>query len=80
MEGQKVMLFDIASDPEERRNVALDNPDVVQRMQARISFLADTANGYVPPQNDTKVPGSDPSFHNGTWAPFQNFSAIEVEL
>jgi len=36
----KVELFDIAQDPQEKNNVATENPEAVARLQARIGMLA----------------------------------------
>jgi len=36
----KVELFDIAHDPQEKNNVATENPEAVARLQARIGLLA----------------------------------------
>lgn len=75
MNGEQVLLIDLFVDEEERLNVAAENPDQVLRMQRRIMELADPANGYVPPQPGGKQPGSDPSLHNNTWAPWQDYNS-----
>lgn len=68
--GQKVWLFDIDADPEERHNVAMANQDVVHAMQHRLRELGDKSNGYRDPQPNWLNVRSLPSLHNGTWAPF----------
>ena len=65
-----VFLFDLARDPSEHVNVALDHPGVVARLQARIAELADPKRGYRRPQLNIPHPRSLPRFHNGTWSPF----------
>jgi len=61
----------ISSDPNEEKNVAAVNPDVVQTMLARLAALADPKNGYHRPQLNVPHPRALPLLHNGTWAPFK---------
>lgn len=70
VDGAKVWLFDIASDPEERTNLASVNVDIVRSMQSRLQELSEPKNGYVMPQTNLPHPRSLPLCHNGTWAPF----------
>jgi arylsulfatase B/arylsulfatase I/J len=68
--GHHVWLFDIQADPEERQNIAKENPDIVLRMIDRLHELSQPKNGYLDPQYNLPHPRSFPSFHNGSWAPF----------
>jgi len=68
---ENVFLFDLAKDPNERINVALDHPDVVEKMQARIAWYADPSNGYEREQPNLPHLLALPEFHNGTWAPWK---------
>lgn len=70
VDGAKVWLFDIASDPEERINLASANVNMVRSMQKRLKELADARNGYVMPQTNIPHPRGYPFLHNATWAPF----------
>lgn len=66
-----IWLFDLSVDPNEERNVAAANPQVVKDMRARLAALADPKNGYQDPQTNFPSPLSLPILHNGTWAPFK---------
>lgn len=77
--GQKVWLFDIDADPEERHNVAKENQDVVHAMQHRLRELGDKSNGYLDPQPNWLQLRSLPSLHNGSWAPFLNDDEVLAE-
>jgi len=68
--GQKVWLFDIDADPEERDNVAKANLNVVHAMQHRLGELGDKSKGYMDPQPNWLNVRSLPLLHNGSWAPF----------
>mmetsp|Transcript_81438 Transcript_81438/g.225539 ORF Transcript_81438/g.225539 Transcript_81438/m.225539 type:complete len:515 (+) Transcript_81438:45-1589(+) len=68
--GEQVMLFDLSTDPQERRNVATDHEDVVLKMLHRIQELADPANGYRDPQPQPVDPRADPRHHDGCLAPW----------
>jgi arylsulfatase A-like enzyme len=46
-EGEQIELFNLAKDPFEKNNVAGDNPEVVQRLRARLDAFAREA---VPPR------------------------------
>jgi len=65
-----VWLFDLQTDPEERQNVAKENPDIVRRMLDRLHELSQPEKGYVPPQYNMPHLRSFPVLHNGSWAPF----------
>jgi len=77
--GQKVWLFDIDADPEERHNVATANLDIVHAMQHRLRELGDKSKGYMDPQPNWLNVRSLPELHNGTWAPFLSDDEVLVE-
>ena len=68
---QDVLLFNITADPTERNNVALAHPEVVARLQARMAWYADPANGYKAQQKNFPHAAALPPLHNGTWAPWR---------
>lgn len=70
VDGSKVWLFDILSDPEERDNIATANPLRVRAMQKRLKELGDAKQGYLAPQPNLPHARSLPLLNNGTWAPF----------
>jgi len=70
VDGSRVWLFDIHSDPEERDNLAAAHPLKVRAMQTRLKELGDPKRGYVAPQSNLPHVRSMPGLHNGTWAPF----------
>merc|ERR1712232_1327457 len=47
VDGSKVWLFDIQSDPEERDNLAVANPQRVRAMRLRLKELGNSRHGYV---------------------------------
>ncbi|XP_067010876.2 arylsulfatase B [Anabrus simplex] len=60
-------LFDLRTDPCETRNVANNNPDVVQMLQARLRYF----NEQLVPQLNKPVDNrSDPANFNNTWMPW----------
>ena len=61
----------IAVDPNEERNVAASNPEIVKNMRERLAALANPENGYRDPQVNHIDPLALPRLHNGTWAPFK---------
>jgi len=69
-EKKKVWLFDLDADPTERQNLALANPEQVQKMLASITEYTKKENGYTDPGYNLPLPRSMPSLNNGTWAPF----------
>jgi len=69
-EKKKVWLFDLDADPTERQNLALANPEQVQKMLASITEYTKKENGYTNPGYNLPLPRSLPAAHNGTWAPF----------
>merc|ERR1712232_1249604 len=50
IDGWAVMLFNLDSDPQERKNVATENPEIARKMIHRIRQLAEPTNGYRDPQ------------------------------
>jgi len=66
----KVWLFDLYNDPNERHNVAMNNPNIVSKMQQRLRELADVDSGFVEPQDNSVKLRALPIFHRGVWAPF----------
>jgi arylsulfatase B len=64
-------LFDLSVDPNEERNVAASNPEIVKNMRERLVALANPENGYRDPQVNHPDPLALPLLHNGTWAPFK---------
>merc|ERR1711971_52667 len=70
IDGWAVMLFDLEDDPQERKNVANENLDIVRKMIRRIEELADPANGYQDPQPQEVDPKGDISLHDGCLAPW----------
>jgi len=79
VDGSKVWLFDIHSDPEERDNLAAANPLRVRTMQKRLKELGDSKHGYVAPQSNLPHVRSFPALNNGTWAPFLRDDESMVE-
>ncbi|TDH05449.1 hypothetical protein EPR50_G00122340 [Perca flavescens] len=64
---KNVWLFNITADPCERRDLADQRPDVVQRLMARLAHYNQTAVPvYFPPDD----PRADPSRHRGAWVPW----------
>ncbi len=71
------LLFNVQSDPEERNDLASQNPSIVQRLQARLTELHETAinppgGGGIP---DPSCPAYDQSkfvdpVHGPYWSPF----------
>lgn len=61
-------LFDVVADPFETRDVAAENPDVVETLLARLqSFNASN----VTAQRGTHDPLSDPAKFGGVWTPWR---------
>jgi len=75
-----VWLFDLGKDPNEKANVAAENPEVVSELRARLAALADKKNGYRDPQGNIPHPRGFPKLHNGTWAPFRRLGETLPEL
>lgn len=69
-----IQLFNVFLDPNERREVADDHPEIVAELLA----MADEYRraGYTPALFNRVAadPASDPKFHNGTWVPYRNSS------
>lgn len=71
VQEETVYLFDLLQDPEERKNVAQTNTEVVSQLLKRLTELSDPSNGYVSPQKNIPSVRSLPKLHNGTWAPWK---------
>lgn len=71
IDGVHTFLFDLSKDECENENVALANPGIVAKLQARMVELADPKKGYRDPQFNIPHPRAFPIFHNGTWAPWR---------
>ena len=70
--GQKVMLFNVMTDPQERDEVAADNPEIVARLAARLDALRATAVD-VPGGGGHPDPRCGPynmTAQNYTWSPW----------
>jgi len=76
--GKATWLFDLGSDPTERANVALANPEVVSEMLSRLDELADPATGFVETQENTPSPLAFPFLHGGVWAPWKKSETMLV--
>jgi len=63
-----VGLFDISTDPNEENDVALQYPDIVQTLLARLDYYRSVAEKPWYPDAD---PLSDPKYFNGTWSPWR---------
>jgi len=74
--GTATWLFDLESDPNERQNVALANPDVVSEMFVRLAELADPSTGFVEPQANRPSPLALPFLHGGVWAPWKRSDLV----
>ena len=57
-------LYNLKTDPEENKNVAKKNPDIVQKLKARINAYAKSLTRTNYPQNEAK---GHPRHWNGTW-------------
>ena len=57
--GQR-LLFDLAQDPGERRDLASQLPDKVRDLDARLTTYLQTVNAQLPTVNANFVPGADP--------------------
>jgi arylsulfatase B/arylsulfatase I/J len=69
--ADKLHLFNLTADPNERNNLAKQLPDVVTKLKARIAFYAAARNGYAGPQLNEPHPDALPNLHNGSWAPYE---------
>uniref|UniRef100_UPI0037E8D631 arylsulfatase I-like n=1 Tax=Semicossyphus pulcher TaxID=241346 RepID=UPI0037E8D631 len=64
---KNIWLFNITADPCERRDLADQRPDVVQRLLARLVYYNQTAVPvYFPPDD----PRANPDEHEGAWVPW----------
>merc|ERR1712151_1205261 len=72
VDGVSTWLFDLSKDESENENVAFENKDILEKLQARMAELSDPKNGYLDPQWNLPHPRSFPVFHNGTWAPWRS--------
>lgn len=63
-----ITLYDIAADPSEKNDIAPKNPDVVQKLLARIETYA---RGSVKPAFPNPDVKSNPANFGGYWTPWQ---------
>ena len=61
-------LFDLSVDPNEKNDVSKQNPDIVQKLLARIDFYLETAE---KPHNPKDDPAANPDLHGGNWSPWE---------
>ncbi|XP_047110645.1 arylsulfatase B-like [Schistocerca piceifrons] len=66
-------LFNIQSDPCEKRNLADRHPEIVQRLESILKTINATA---VPPGNLPYDPRADPRFWDHTWTNFGDYSIL----
>eukprot|EP00756_Hemistasia_phaeocysticola_P036757 Hpha_TRINITY_DN16658_c3_g3::TRINITY_DN16658_c3_g3_i1::g.183461::m.183461/K12375/ARSI_J; arylsulfatase I/J len=71
-ENSTLRLFNLTADPTEKNNLADSMPDLAQELVQRLLWHGQKTNGYLPPQPNTPNLRALPSFHNGTWAPFES--------
>lgn len=64
----KYLLYNIKTDPSERKNIAGYNPTLVRRMKARLEHYQKKAL-QVAEQSKRKVAAADPKRHRGVWTP-----------
>ena len=62
-------LFNIEDDPNERKNVADQNPEIVKQLKERIEFYNST---HIEQLNPPLDPKSDPAHYGGVWTPWLN--------
>ncbi|WAR04166.1 ARSB-like protein [Mya arenaria] len=60
-------LFNIANDPCEYNNIAVDNKDMVIQLLLQLQQYEDT---MVPPLNTPVDPAGNPKYHDGAWVPW----------
>ena len=65
----KVYLFNIANDPEERHELSGQYPDKVSELLARIEVYNSTA---VPVRYPPRDPLANPALHGGVWSPWRD--------
>ena len=65
--SDNIWLFDVDADPLEKNDVHAQNPDIVQKLQARIESFNATHISQVEPPID---PASNPSLTGGVWSPW----------
>ncbi len=66
--GQNILLFNLATDPNEEQEVSVDHEDVVMELLHRLSEYNKTA---VPPQTyERDYVGANPALHDGAWMPW----------
>jgi len=64
----KVSLFDISTDPNEKSDLSAQYPDVLNSLLARVEFYRKSAEKPWYPASDTN---SDPKNFNGIWSPWE---------
>ena len=67
--GDEAQLFDMKNDPEQRHNIASDNPKIVKRMFDLV--LADAQGGPILP--DWEIDTSFDSLQQFEWSPFREW-------
>jgi hypothetical protein len=77
LNNMSTALYNIATDPWEREDVAAAHPDIVARLLARIEVWATTVQVAPYWATATVDPRSDPKRHNNTWTPWLPSPAAE---
>ena len=80
----QLWLYNLTSDPYERKNVASLHPDIVSELSERLEFYNSTHIRQISPPFD---PMSDPKYFDGIWTPWidvdddkRQYSSRKVEL
>nr|XP_055036316.1 arylsulfatase I [Misgurnus anguillicaudatus] len=64
---KSIWLYNITDDPCERHNLAVQRPDIVKKLLARLTFYNHTALPVRYPPDDARA---DPSLNGGAWKPW----------
>ncbi|XP_065143758.1 arylsulfatase I isoform X2 [Paramisgurnus dabryanus] len=64
---KSIWLYNITNDPCERHNLAVQRPDIVKKLLARLTFYNHTALPVRYPPDDARA---DPSLNGGAWKPW----------
>lgn len=73
--GKSVWLFNVASDPYERSDLADYHPEIVKHLLTRLALYNQTA---VMAQNPPDDPMADPELHGGVWSPWLGLEGDSV--